>query len=245
MPYTIIQDDEVDPGSPINSSLLYRLRDNPYAIPSSLSIDGGAGVTSPVGRLASSTPAVPTVFDDQGIPAGDILTIGGASVGQKTGIAACPRSTVAHCGAFISVYSAIYNNDLVAASWQSNNYAMSGVYSGGTPTHLRVSPWRKYDGNVWPYVRNFGTISGPLSTYPSSIDLPIGGGWTKVLQHDHNATSIDIFMNSTVDTDVFYVGVKMERNITAYSQGDADGQTVRAGSAYTGQIYAAQPLIGG
>lgn len=250
MPYDQILDSEVDPGSPITTGLIERLRDNPYSLASSIDIGGGIGVISECGRLASANPAVPSMFDSQGFgvvvsPLQYFLPIGGPLVATTSSIVALPRAPALCVRGWITTGVRLYNNSVSSPTDISPQWTMIGVFSGGVPTHLRLKN-RKYVGSssdLWPN-NALGTLTGPLSAALSSMDVPLGGSWVTALTFSYVSTVFVIEVSATVDQDIFYVAFRHSRNVAAYSYSLVLPNQQVAGSIYTGTYYRTMPLLG-
>jgi hypothetical protein len=252
MPYDQILDSEVDPGSPITTGLIERLRDNPYALASSVDTSGGVGVITPAGRMASVNPLVPSMFDAQGAgyPFGNqyVLPLSGALVGTASNIVACPRSPSLCYKGVLWVPCDLHNNALNVSANLDPFLCLSGKYSGGVPTHLRVRTRLRIPLNTNPYpnLPVGATLTGPLSTPGGILDVPVGGGFVTgyTFNFASGPTTMIMDLSATVDMDLFYLNVRFTRNVSGYSSASVLWTQVQAGSIYTGTPYRAQAIIG-
>lgn len=243
MAYEIILDNEVDPGSPITNSIIRRLRDNPFALPASLSTSGGIGVISTAHRQYSADPLTPSSFDDQGIKDPSVVLPAGGSI--LTAIID-PKPAVLRKAKLCCLFQLDesfepegWRFDLIVGSAACGvAIAPSGVYASGAPTHLRV---KAMSGS--PHINGSPTLSGALSS-GGTLDIPVGGGYTLALTFSAGGITITCELSAIVDQDMFYLGARIVRTGTASCVCYWISPRRQVGSAYTGSTYCLANLIG-
>lgn len=224
MPYEIILDNEVDPGSQITHSLIRRLRDNPYLVVPDIAVDGSIGIKAKAKPATSTNPAINTVWDNP--PWSIIYAPGGSAlvVTMATSIAVCPRNAPFAAGLPINPLGHNQINrshfDLaISEFWNgvSGNRVTTAVYcslvySGGTPTKVA---FRAMTGSPIQTIApgRSPTFSGPLGT-GTYYELDIGAGFVELMR------VADVYMgyieaSATIDLDTINIKFRATKDNSA------------------------------
>lgn len=224
MPYEIILDNEVDPGSPITHSLIRRLRDNPYLVVPDIAVDGSVGIKAKAKPATSTNPAINTVWDNPAwstcyAPSGSALV-----VTQAAAIPVCPRNAPYAAGLPINPLGVGAGNGQhfalsINEFWNGSNadrltsaVVCSLVYSGGTPTKVA---FHAMDGSPVQTIApgRSPTFSGPLGT-GTYYELDIGAGFVELMRVVDVHTGY-IEASATIDLDTVNIKFRATKDSAA------------------------------
>jgi hypothetical protein len=247
MPYEIITDNEVDPGSPITNSLLRRLRDNPYTVVHDIAVDGSIGIKGMPVPGVSDNPFINTIWDNPPW-AGCYSTTQGAdgplTLTMASFIAVVPRGAPFACGMLDNPYrlfsfnpNAMYCQvtvfpDGVHDCGVTASMTFSIVYVGGVPTKLRVkclsgTPRQTIEPGRTP------VFSGPLSDpLTPEVDLDFGAGFVLLMK------IVDVYesaMYASVVIDQDVASIKLKGTKTHPNASSFDGAVAQ--TSFVTNVY--------